>query len=84
MAIIDARDAGVAFLKALETGVVGHRRIAVAAADAYADLDLAATLSERFPEAELAAGLTGCIDLDHAREALGFTPRWSWRDYPKT
>lgn len=80
---IDARDAGQAFLKALETGQPGHRRISVAAADAYADLDLRAEMALRFPEAKLPESLDRCMDIEHARNALGFTPKWSWRDYPR-
>jgi nucleoside-diphosphate-sugar epimerase len=82
-AYIDARDAGAAFLAALHTNTTGHRRVSVAAADAYADVSLAAKMSRQFPECRILEAMTGCIETTHAKQALGFTARYSWQDYPK-
>ena len=82
-AYIDARDAGAAFLAALYTNATGHRRVLVAAPDANADVTLAAIMRQQFPECRIPDSMIGCIDTANAKQTLGFTPQYSWRDYPK-
>lgn len=83
---LDARDAADAFLKALAWQGQGHLRAFISAADTYSETPTADLLKRAFPAVALRRPLDGhasLIDNGRAREALGFEPRHSWREYGK-
>lgn len=81
---IDARDAGGAFLHAVEQRADGHLRLFVSAADTFMEDDTLPLVRRAFPDAGIRGTLTGrqaVIDNGPARQSIGFEPRYSWRDY---
>ncbi len=81
---IDARDAGTAFVQALAYRTEKHVRLFVSAADTFMQAETEDLLRRTFPGVELRRALAGTqsvIDNRPAREAIGFQPRHSWRDY---
>ena len=81
---IDARDAGSAFLAAVERPVSGHRRLFISAADTFMDVETDALVRAAYPNVRLNRPLPGhetVFDLSEARDVLGWTPQHSWRDY---
>jgi nucleoside-diphosphate-sugar epimerase len=81
---LDARDAGLGFLRAVEAEVSGHRRFYLSAADSYMDADTEPLVRAAYPGAEIRRPIAGnaCVfDLAAAAEGLGWTPRHRWRDY---
>ncbi|MFT4001420.1 MAG: NAD(P)-dependent oxidoreductase [Rhizobium sp.] len=85
-AYLDARDAADAFVAAVQRPIIGHLRLLLSAADSYGDRPSAELAAAAYPQAEMRkqlAGNTALIDTSAAYDALGFTPRYSWRDYPR-
>ncbi len=81
---IDARDAAAGFLAAVEAKTEGHLRFFLSAADTYSETPTAELVRAAFPAVVLRQPLAGhasVIDTAAARAALGFTARYSWRDY---
>jgi nucleoside-diphosphate-sugar epimerase len=83
---LDARDAGAAFVAAVEARAEGHHRLFVSAADTFMEDDTERLARTAYPAAELSRAMTGaeCVfDLAEARNVLGFEPRHTWRSYGK-
>jgi nucleoside-diphosphate-sugar epimerase len=84
-AYLDARDAAAAFVAAVERPVEGHLRLFLSAADSYMERPSAELAAEAYPDTPIRTPLDGTaafIDTNAARQALGFAPHFSWRDYP--
>ncbi|MER9137126.1 NAD(P)-dependent oxidoreductase [Mesorhizobium sp. M0830] len=83
-AYLDARDAASAFVAAVERPADRHLRVFLSAADSYMDRPSAALAAQAYPGVPITRQLDGnaaFIDTSAARAALGFAPRFSWRDY---
>jgi nucleoside-diphosphate-sugar epimerase len=81
---IDERDAALACRLALDAPAKGSASYIIAAADTVMDRPSAGLLAEVFPGVPLTreVGEFGTLlAIDRARDALGFTPRHSWRDH---
>jgi nucleoside-diphosphate-sugar epimerase len=81
---IDARDAAAAFVAALGRPIEKHRRLTISAADTFMDVETESLVASASPAAVRRRKLGGfetVFDLSEARDALGFAPRFSWRDY---
>ncbi|RCG32714.1 NAD(P)-dependent oxidoreductase [Sphaerisporangium album] len=81
---IDTRDAAASCRLALEAPIEGARSFIIAAADTVMNRPSADLMKEVFPDVEIRRDLAGfetLLAIDSAREALGFTPRHSWRDH---
>jgi nucleoside-diphosphate-sugar epimerase len=81
---IDERDAAAACRLALEADVSGSTAYVIAAADTVMDRPSAELLHEVFPGTPLLRDVGeygSLLATDRARQALGFTPRHSWRDH---
>jgi nucleoside-diphosphate-sugar epimerase len=84
---IDERDAAAACRLALEAPAQGSASYIIAAADTVMDRPSADLLAEVFPDVKLTrdVGEFGTLlSIGRAQQALGFTPRHSWRDRPAT
>lgn len=81
---LDARDAGAAFLAAVEAELDGHRRLFVSAADTFADVPTAELLRDTYPTVPLKrpiAATDTIFAIEEPRDVLGFQPQYSWRSY---
>jgi len=81
---IDVRDAAEGFRLALEWQGEGHLRAYLSAADTYLEEETASALARALPDVPLLQplhGFAGLISYGLAQEKLGYTPRYSWRDY---
>ncbi|MCW2875981.1 MAG: UDP-glucose 4-epimerase [Sphaerisporangium sp.] len=81
---IDVRDAAASCRLALDAPVQGARSFIIAAADTVMNRPSAELMKEVFPGVEIRRDLgefETLLAIDSAREALGFTPHHSWRDY---
>jgi nucleoside-diphosphate-sugar epimerase len=81
---IDVRDAAASCRLALDAPVQGARSFIIAAADTVMNRPSAELMKEVFPGVGIRRDLgefETLLAIDSAREALGFTPRHSWRDY---
>ncbi len=81
---LDARDAAAAFRAAVERPTPGHFRLFLSAADTFMDEATEPLVRRVYPHVRLTRSLPGCaavIGTTAARDALGFVPRYSWRDY---
>jgi nucleoside-diphosphate-sugar epimerase len=81
---LDSRDAGEAFRAAVAAPVEGHRRLFVSAADTFMEAKTAGLIAAAYPAVPVRRPLIGTesvFDLEEAREAIGFEPRYSWRSY---
>lgn len=81
---LDARDAGAAFLAAVERRIDGHRRLYISAADTFMEAETAALVAEAYPDVPLRRPLIGhesVFDLAEARDILDWAPLHGWRDY---
>ena len=61
----------------------GHLRVYLAAADTYLEEETAPALARALPGVPLRhphAGFSGLIGSGMAKENLGYTPQYSWRD----
>jgi nucleoside-diphosphate-sugar epimerase len=79
---IDARDAAQAVARALEVARPGFDRFIIAAADTVMERSSASLMAEFFPEVEIRRDLgehETLLSIDHARDALGYEPQYSWR-----
>ncbi len=80
---IDARDAAVAAKLALESKLDTPENFIIAAEDTIMNTPNSELVSTVFPEAKLIPG-TGefetLISIKKAKELLGFTPKYSWRN----
>ena len=84
-AYLDARDAADAFAAAVERPIEGHLRVFLSASDSYMERSSTELVAEAYPDTPIRAPLEGTaalIDISAARQALGFAPRFSWRNYP--
>ena len=82
---LDARDAAAAFVAAVERPTEAHLRLFLSADDTFMDVDTEPLARRVYPHALITRPMPGCaavIDTTAARDALGFRPRHSWRDYP--
>lgn len=88
-AYLDLRDAGAAAVAAVAAlrrpGAAGtHLRLLLSAADTYATAPTAALVAQGWPGVpyhDPGSVHAALIDTAAARAALGFVPRWSWRDH---
>jgi nucleoside-diphosphate-sugar epimerase len=81
---LDARDAASAFVAAVERPIARHRRLFISAADTFMEIETEELVRAAYPEAARKRPLIGyetVFDLSEARDALGFTPAFGWRDY---
>lgn len=81
---LDARDAASAFVAAVERPIEGHQRLYISAADTFMETETETLVRAAYPAAARKRFLAGCetvFDLSEARAALGFAPRFGWRDY---
>lgn len=81
---LDARDAGMAFVAAVERPFDGHHRLFISAADTFMDVETETLVATSYPETKLRRPLPGfstVFDLAEAGQLLGFEPRFSWRQY---
>ncbi|WP_210490864.1 NAD-dependent epimerase/dehydratase family protein [Microvirga antarctica] len=81
---IDARDAAAAFVASVEKPIEGHKRLFISAIDTFMPEDTLTLVEAAYPGTRLTRAISGCdtiFDLAEAREAIGFEPRHSWRDY---
>ncbi|MBC7365372.1 MAG: NAD(P)-dependent oxidoreductase [Undibacterium sp.] len=80
---IDARDAAQSARLGLEAAITGSENFIIAAADTVMRMSNAELLAAVFPGTRLAPG-TGAnetlLAIGKARRALGFAPKYSWRD----
>jgi nucleoside-diphosphate-sugar epimerase len=80
---IDARDGAQAVARALDLAAPGFDRFIIAAADTVMERSSASLMAEFFPDVEIRRDLgehETLLSIDHAREVLGYEPRYSWRD----
>ncbi|CDX29661.1 NAD-dependent epimerase/dehydratase [Mesorhizobium sp. ORS 3359] len=83
-AYLDARDAASAFVAAVERPADAHLRVFLSAADSYMDVPSATLAAQAYPDVPIRRPLDGhaaFIETSAAKAALGFEPRFSWRDY---
>ncbi len=81
---LDGSDAGSAFVAAVESRATGHLRLFLSAADTFMEEETEPLVREAYPDVPLQGPLAGhatVVGFSAAHEALGFTPRRSWRDY---
>ncbi|MCU1529564.1 MAG: NAD-dependent epimerase/dehydratase [Frondihabitans sp.] len=84
---IDTRDAAEACAVAFNRSNVGHTKLFLAAADSFDPRPTAELLADHFPEVPVTHpvdGHTSLMNSDEAIAYLGFTPRYSWRQYEGT
>lgn len=80
---IDARDACSAVDLALSADVKGAHACAIVADDTLMDRPTSELVQERFPGTPIDPLLDkygGAVSNEHAKELLGWSPQWSWRD----
>lgn len=80
---VDARDVAAACELGLEAAVSGHEVAIIAADDTCMTRDSADLMGEVFPNVPLTRDLRGretLLAIDHAKEILGYEPRWRWQD----
>ncbi|WP_214103785.1 NAD-dependent epimerase/dehydratase family protein [Acrocarpospora catenulata] len=80
---IDVRDCALSARLALEAGVTGATSYIIAAADTVMTTPSARLMAEVFPATRITRELgefESLMTIDRARAALGFEPRYSWRD----
>jgi len=80
---VDARDVAAACELGLEAAVSGHEVAIIAADDTCMTRDSADLMAEVFPNVPLTRNLRGretLLAIDHAKEILGYEPRWRWQD----
>ena len=80
---IDIRDAAKAFLNALESAVSGHEIMNISAADSDQLKPSAELIKEYFPNSEMhkemLTGNESLLNIQKARNLIGFVPEFSWR-----
>jgi nucleoside-diphosphate-sugar epimerase len=80
---IDARDGAQAVARALDAARPGFDRFIIAAADTVMERSSASLMAEFYPEVVIRRDLgehETLLSIDHARDVLGYEPRYSWRD----
>jgi len=80
---LDIDDAARAIRLAVEADFTGHEPVFLSAPDTACETPTAEVVAERYPDADLRAGVDGhesLIETDKAAELLGWEPRHSWRD----
>lgn len=83
---IDARDVCSAVDRALTVDLKGAHACAIIADDTIMNRPTRKLIAERFPDCEIDPDLgefEAAVSNQHAREVLGWEPRWSWRDIPE-
>jgi len=82
---VDARDCGLACLRALESDIQGAENFIIAAADTVMERsskDLMAEVFPAVPVREITGGERGTLlSIEKARRLLGYEPEHSWRDH---
>jgi nucleoside-diphosphate-sugar epimerase len=81
---VDVRDLAAACRLGLDADILGSQNFILAAADTVMNRASADLLAEVFPGVPLTrdVGQFGTLlAIDNARRALGYIPRYSWRDY---
>ncbi|MGO8959971.1 MAG: NAD-dependent epimerase/dehydratase family protein [Streptosporangiaceae bacterium] len=81
---IDERDAAAACRLSLDADINGSQSFIIAAADTVMTKPSAELMREVFPTVPLTRHIPGTstlLSIEHARQALGFTPRHTWRDH---
>lgn len=80
---IDIRDAAKAFLNALESAVSGHEIMNISAADSDQLKHSVELIKEYFPNSEMheemLTGNESLLNIQKARNLIGFVPGFSWR-----
>ncbi len=80
---IDIRDVAKAFLNALESAVLGHEIMNISAADSDQLKPSAELIKEYFPNSEMhkemLTGNESLLNIQKARNLIGFVPEFSWR-----
>jgi nucleoside-diphosphate-sugar epimerase len=69
--------------RALAADIPGYDSFVIAAADTVMRRPSRELMAEVFPDVELADTVSGndtLLDISHARDVLGYDPRFSWRD----
>lgn len=80
---VDARDCGLACLRALEADVAGAENFIIAADDTVMNRDSRDLMAEVFPRVpvrELPHPRATLLSIEKARRLLGYEPEHSWRD----
>lgn len=80
---VDARDVAQACERGLVADVTGSEVCVIAAAETVMLRDSAQLMAEEFPTVPLRRTLEGqetLLSIDRARRALGYEPRFAWRD----
>lgn len=81
---VDARDMAAACRLALEADVTGSQSFNIAAADTVMRRPSAQLLARAFPGVPLTRDIgefETLVAIDRARKVLGYSPRYSWRQY---
>jgi nucleoside-diphosphate-sugar epimerase len=80
---IDIRDVAKAFLNALESAVLGHEIMNISAADSDQLKPSVELIKEYFPNSEMhedmLTGNESLLNIQKARNLIGFVPEFSWR-----
>ena len=80
---IDIRDVAKAFLNALESAVLGHEIMNISAADSDQLKPSVELIKEYFPNSEMhedmLTGNESLLNIQKARNLIGFVPGFSWR-----
>ena len=80
---VDARDVALACELGLTADIEGAEVCIIAAADTVMSRDSASLMAEVYPSVPLRRELHGretLLAIDHAREVLGYRPRYAWSD----
>jgi len=86
---VDVRDVAQAFRLALEKKGVEHEVYNIGAADVCSDMDSLELVKLYYPEVKFILNPTGFLtdkkralfDISKAQKALGYKPKFNWRDY---
>ncbi len=84
---VDVRDAAAACRNAFEADVTGSQSFIIAAADTIMTRSSAALMADVFPDVELTREVgefETLLAIDAARQAIGYDPQHSWREFVST
>lgn len=79
---VDVRDAAAACRQAIETGGLGYDCFDITANDTIAERPTMELLAEYAPSVEIREEIPGnnaAYTCERARKAIGYAPKWSWR-----
>jgi nucleoside-diphosphate-sugar epimerase len=80
---VDVRDVATACRLGLEADVTGSHNVIIAAGDTVMNRPSREILAEVFPDARLSREIDEfgtLLAIDRAKQAIGYQPRYSWRD----